>query len=343
MNTAQMQALIAAFPEAAVIVDGGFRVRAANAPATALAGALATGDSLLSRWRHPAIIEAVEAALAGQPVAARQVALVDAGREVALEVSATALPPNLAVVVLSDRSHSVTTARIRSDFVANASHELKSPLTAVLGAIETLRGPAAADDAARGRFLDVMEREARRMAQLIDDLMSLNRVEAQERERPLGTVVPADIAAQVVTDLAPLARERGATVSTDIRTRAAVQGDAAQLAQALRNLVDNALRHGGDPAQVAVSVEDRTPDAFGRNIALSVCDNGPGIAPAHVPRLTERFYRVDGHRSRALGGTGLGLAIVKHVVGRHRGRLDVTTKPGEGACFTIWLPSAPRG
>ncbi|RMD90522.1 MAG: two-component sensor histidine kinase, partial [Alphaproteobacteria bacterium] len=175
---------------------------------------------------------------------------------------------------------------------------------------------------------------------LIDDLLSLNRIETDERNPPTARVDLSALTEAVLADLAPQSEAQGAQLSADIAPGIVVTGDEAQLAQAIRNLVENALRYGGNPPRVQVTLARTAPDAQGRNVVLSVADRGPGIAPEHIPRLTERFYRVDAHRSRAAGGTGLGLAIVKHVAARHRGRLVIDSTPGQGSRFALRLVEA---
>jgi two-component system phosphate regulon sensor histidine kinase PhoR len=232
--------------------------------------------------------------------------------------------------------------QIRRDFVANVSHELRTPLTAFLGFVETLRGPARDDPAARDRFLAILAREASRMAQLVGDLLSLSRVEADERRRPTERVDLRALAGSVAATLEPLASQSG----TEIQLRLPVgpvmaPADPRQIRQVLTNLIDNAIKYGarGGPIEVALSEPAEQPELRRFGIRLSVTDHGPGIATHHIPRLTERFYRVDAHRSREVGGTGLGLAIVKHIVNRHRGRLRIETEVGKGSRFLVVLPT----
>ena len=236
------------------------------------------------------------------------------------------------LVLLEDRSVRASVARAHADFVANANHELRTPLASILGYVETLANPAAGDDKeTRDKFLATIEHEARRMQALVEDLMSLSRMEATKHEAPSQAVDMVVLIKESVGEQVDAARIRlniGAQ-------RAIVAGDKGQLAQALRNLIDNALKYGGSDTMVDVSLE-LSPQG---RVLVTIADKGAGIAPEHLPRLTERFYRVDAGRSRAAGGTGLGLAIVKHIVERHRGRLDLSSELGAGTTATIILPS----
>jgi two-component system, OmpR family, phosphate regulon sensor histidine kinase PhoR len=229
---------------------------------------------------------------------------------------------------------------MRADFVANASHELRTPLAALLGFIETLQGSAREDAKARERFLAIMQEQARRMARLIDDLLSLSRIELNAHRRPDTPADLVPIVRQVADGLETLARDRGVSLHIDAGNALAVHGDHDELVRVFENLVENALKYGAAGRRVDIKVAtgssaDGEPEAL-----VSVRDYGPGIAPEHLPRLTERFYRVDVGESRAQGGTGLGLALVKHILNRHRGRLTIDSAPGAGATFTVHLPTA---
>lgn len=230
---------------------------------------------------------------------------------------------------------------MRRDFVANVSHELRSPLTVLSGFIETLQGPARDDASARERFLAIMAQEARRMNRLVSDLLSLSRLEANERIRPRERVVPAEVLRATVAALRPLIEDSGIQLEIDDATaEASVPGDRDQLVQVFHNLVENAIKYGGAGGRVTVTLRThpRWPGILGEALSVCVADAGEGVDPIHLPRLTERFYRVDSHRSRQMGGTGLGLAIVKHIVNRHRGRLAIDSERGRGSRFTVILP-----
>ena len=229
---------------------------------------------------------------------------------------------------------------MRVDFVANASHELRTPLAIVLGFIETLQDDAAGSDAdVRARFLGLMHGEGKRMQQLIEDLMSLSRIESERFSPPREPIDLLPLVEEVRTACGQLLVERRNRLLVEDRSGGAtVPGDRGQLLQLIRNLVVNAITYGRADSDVALTFESEEPDS----VRLTVSDCGEGIAAVHIPRLTERFYRVDAGRSRSLGGTGLGLAIVKHIVGRHRGRLDIRSTPGEGTSIAIILPRFPE-
>jgi two-component system phosphate regulon sensor histidine kinase PhoR len=233
---------------------------------------------------------------------------------------------------------------MRADFIANASHELRTPLAALLGFIETLQGPARNDTGARDKFLAIMQQQATRMARLIDDLLSLSRIELNAHLQPNTHVELAPIVRQVADGLMTLARDRDVDVAVSAPPEALVAlGDRDELIRALENLVENALKYGAAGKRVDVTLTRGQTRAGAPEARISVRDFGPGIAPEHLPRLTERFYRVDVSDSRAQGGTGLGLALVKHVLNRHGGRLTIESTLGQGAVFTMHLPLSNAG
>ena len=243
------------------------------------------------------------------------------------------------LVHLADHSGAYAAEKMRVDFVANASHELRTPLAGILGFIETLGDPdLGRDNDTRQRFLKIMDGEARRMQRLIDDLISLSRIEAEKYRAPDSPIDLGSLAAEVVGVFRTSHGERGREVELDVTPGLAeVAGDRPQLSQLLHNLIGNSVKYGkaGTPIRVSLGAG---PGGMTR---LVVADEGEGIGPDHLPRLTERFYRVDSGRSRAVGGTGLGLAIVKHIVERHRGRLDITSTPGKGTAIAVLLPPMP--
>jgi two-component system phosphate regulon sensor histidine kinase PhoR len=231
--------------------------------------------------------------------------------------------------------------QMRRDFVANVSHELRTPLTALMGFIETLLGAARDDAEARERFLAIMAREAGRMNRLVGDLLSLGRVEAEERVRPTSPVDLTGLVRSVIHSLAPLAEAERTEIETVFpATTIVVPGDSDQLAQVVSNLLENAIKYSRPDTTVKVSLAEDSNHPMLRQdaIVFTVEDQGEGIEATHIPRLTERFYRIDTHRSREMGGTGLGLAIVKHIVNRHRGRLRITSEHGKGSRFSVILP-----
>jgi two-component system phosphate regulon sensor histidine kinase PhoR len=248
-------------------------------------------------------------------------------------------PSDFLVLTLNDLTPLRRVEQMRADFVANASHELRTPLAALSGFIETLQGPAKNDPAAREKFLGIMQGQATRMARLIDDLLSLSRIELNAHLQPNTPVELAPIVRQVVDGLQTLARDRGVEIKVIPQPDGAgVLGDRDELIRALENLVENALKYGAAGKRVDVTLSRGQTRSGAPEARIAVRDFGPGIAPEHLPRLTERFYRVDVADSRAQGGTGLGLALAKHVLNRHGGRLTIDSTPGQGATFTMHLP-----
>jgi two-component system, OmpR family, phosphate regulon sensor histidine kinase PhoR len=245
--------------------------------------------------------------------------------------------PSVTALLLHDLTVVKRSEQLRADFIANASHELRTPLAAVTGFIETLRGHARQDEVARDQFLDIMAVESARMRRLIDDLLSLSRIEMNEHVKPEGRIALESVVRQVANALRPLAAQDGITITVEGEPGVPqVIGDQDELAQLFQNLIHNAIKYGRENGRVAISVGQADGQVF-----AAVRDDGEGIAAGAVPRLTERFYRVDVKRSRERGGTGLGLAIVKHIISRHQGRLGIESKLGEGSAFTVFLPAAP--
>jgi two-component system phosphate regulon sensor histidine kinase PhoR len=228
---------------------------------------------------------------------------------------------------------------MRADFIANASHELRTPLAALLGFIETLQGPARNDTAAREKFLAIMQQQASRMARLIDDLLSLSRIELNAHLPPSTPVDLASLVRQVTDGLQTLARDRQVEIRLMLPPEPlTVLGDRDELIRGLENLVENALKYGAAGKRVDITLSRAQTRTGAPEARIAVRDFGPGIAPEHLPRLTERFYRVDVADSRSQGGTGLGLALVKHILNRHGGRVSVESTLGQGATFTMHLP-----
>jgi two-component system phosphate regulon sensor histidine kinase PhoR len=314
------------------------KVARANRAALRLLGSHIVGEDVRIAIRHPA---AAEQLTHPGKAANGSISLMGLGqRQQRWEMRTAALSGQRTIVHLIDRTGSHAAERMRVDFVANASHELRTPLAAILGFIETLSDPNVADDRdTRERFLKIMFDEARRMQRLVDDLMSLSRIEAEKYELPRGPVDLAAIVTEVETIFHERHGERGRNVVSRIEPDLpAVNGDPAQLSQLLHNLVSNSAKYGrpGTPINI------RLAKGAGSMVTLSVSDEGEGIHPDHIPRLTERFYRIDSGRSRAMGGTGLGLAIVKHIVERHRGRLDISSVLGKGTTISIHIPPADQ-
>jgi two-component system, OmpR family, phosphate regulon sensor histidine kinase PhoR len=245
--------------------------------------------------------------------------------------------PSVTALLLHDLTVVKRSEQLRADFIANASHELRTPLAAVSGFIETLRGHAREDEVARSQFLDIMSVEAARMRRLIDDLLSLSRIEMNEHVKPEGLIELESVVRQAVAALKPLAAQDGIVITLDAQPGLPrVIGQQDELVQLFQNLIHNAIKYGRDNGKVQVSIGQSDGQ-----VVAAVRDDGEGIASSAIPRLTERFYRVDVKRSRERGGTGLGLAIVKHIISRHQGRLSIESKLGEGSVFTVFLPDAP--
>ncbi|RXR31030.1 sensor histidine kinase [Sphingobium fluviale] len=328
---------------APVLVIAGGRVMTANAPALKLLGQHILGEDVRIAIRHPAAAERLTSAEPmDAPVKIDIIGLGTRAQRWAMRIIPLGrdTEQQRLFVYLEDETDMHAAERARGDFVANASHELRTPLAAILGFIETLQDPHAGGDAqTRGRFLSILESEARRMRQLVDDLMSLSRIEADKHRLPTELIAMPELIAEVLAVSRQNLGERGGDIVSALGDDLPpVQGDRLQIGQLLHNLVSNSAKYGrpGSPITVQVRAVDSAM------IRLEVSDEGEGIPPDHLPRLTERFYRVDSGRSRALGGTGLGLAIVKHIVERHRGRLDIKSSMGKGTTVSVLLPQAEK-
>jgi two-component system phosphate regulon sensor histidine kinase PhoR len=287
-------------------------------------------------------VDAIERSLLDRAMRKLSYQVVENGSDAFYDVHIHAISgTKLLFLSFENAMDSVQAEQMRSDFVANVSHELRTPLTSVMGFIETLRGSARDDVKARERFLAVMAGEAGRMNRLIGDLLSLSGVEADERVRPTSKIYLRDILQTVLSNIAPVARDNRVTLHCDLKQAPLhVIGDGDQLIQVFTNLIENAIKYGGmdQTVEITASISAHDPVLRGPAIEIRVSDHGPGIDPIHLPRLTERFYRADSHRSREIGGTGLGLAIVKHIMNRHRGRLKIASQLEQGSQFTVVLP-----
>jgi two-component system, OmpR family, phosphate regulon sensor histidine kinase PhoR len=304
------------------------KIEHANPAAQLMLGTHIEGQDVRLALRHPDIVALV---LGNYPGSVKITGLSTHGS--LWEVTCHDLDKDRRLVTLEDLSVQVSIARAHADFVANASHELRTPLASVLGYVDTLKEPKAGEDPeTRVRFLDIIKHEAERMHSLVDDLMSLSRIEALKHEAPTDTIDVITLSKEVVGEAMGKARIETGDDS------APILGDRSQMAQVIRNLVDNAVKYGASDGEVLIRIETSSTGW----VTVEVVDKGEGIAPEHLPRLTERFYRVDAGRSRKAGGTGLGLSIVKHIVERHRGRLDIRSRPGEGTTASIMLPLAKR-
>jgi len=339
----RLDAVVAGLPDPVIALDRNGRVLTLNEPARSLAPALRQGEPVSLALRMPELIEAIGRAYASseeQRVEYSERVPVDRSFEMIVK-PVTREPklarPDLVLMTFHDLTPLRRVEEMRADFVANASHELRTPLAALSGFIETLQGSARDDANARQRFLAIMQEQARRMARLIDDLLSLSRIELNAHRRPDTPIDLVPIVRQVADGLQTLARDRGVTVNVEAANALIVPGDRDELVRLFENLVENALKYGAAGKRVDIRLGlGASPD--GEEARVGVRDYGPGIAPEHVPRLTERFYRVDVRESRAQGGTGLGLALVKHILNRHHGRLSIESVPGAGATFTVYLP-----
>ncbi len=338
------QVLFDALPDPLVTLDAQARIVYANAAARKLLEgrhgvANLSGRDLSAVIRQPAILQAVEQVLGGASghiVEFTFTDLVDQTFEARVEAIRTETSGEddaRALILMRDVTALRRGEQMRADFVANVSHELRTPLTSLVGFIETLRGPAKGDSEASERFLDLMETQSTRMTRIVNDLLSLSRIEMNEHTPPRDEVNLRQVIETVADLLGPQAQERDVTIelSLDALDRP-VTGHQDELTQLFQNLIENAIKYGGTGSRVRVNAS-----ATGDVAAISVIDEGEGIEREHIPRLTERFYRVDTARSRELGGTGLGLAIVKHIANRHRGELTIQSSPGEGSTFTVTM------
>lgn len=327
-----MRALVDALQEPALIAEG-LIVSFANAGAKALLGTNIEGRDVRLAIRHP---DALQQILSGRPGEVDVTGIGDVGRP--WRVVVRDLGHGAAFVRMIDRAASVSAEKIRVDFVANASHELRTPLSTVIGYAETLADDAGLAPDLREKFTRTIRDEAARMLRIIEDLMSLSRIQADRFVEPTEILKLDDIIRTAVTNAEHLRLNGNCDFNVEMADDLpGVKGDYGQLLQVFDNLLSNAVRYGCDPSG---GIVDILASARGGWVSVTVSDHGPGIAREHLPRLTERFYRVDEARSRGTGGTGLGLAIVKHIVERHRGTLEIRSEPGAGTTVSVRLPTA---
>jgi two-component system phosphate regulon sensor histidine kinase PhoR len=347
--------LIRAWPQPVILVDQRLIIRTINAPASDLMDIPKPGDPLSFRLREPDVLAAVQAALdEGRASTKTILEKVPSERMLQLHIrpfsytGTSGLPDpsvghegrtaRFVIIVIEDDTATYRSERMRSDFVANASHELRTPLASISGCIETLQGPAKNDPVGQERFLTIMSQQADRMTALIDDLLSLNRIEMRAHRTPTECVNLETTVREAIDLARPSAEAANVTIDVEPSTSpATVRGDASELRQIAINLLQNAIKYGASGERVDISLRDAVEGGV-RMVELQVRDHGPGIAPEHLPRLTERFYRAHEDSNPVATGTGLGLAIVKHIIARHRGRLLVESTPGEGASFSVRLP-----
>lgn len=349
---AAAEAVIAAVPDPLILLDGRRQIVRANAPASALIGAVSGPRDLAVALRNPSVLAAADTVLRGEPAS-----VVDFAVSVPIErqlrarfarIDRPSLDGAVAVLTLNDITQLKRAEQMRADFIANASHELRTPLSTLIGFIETLRGPAREDAEARERFLAIMHDQASRMSRLVEDLLSLSRIELNEHVMPKDRVVLGPLIHRVAEAMELRAGERRMHIRLALPPNLpSVLGDHDELAQVFQNLVENAIKYGRAGTEITIGAETvlrPTPDdgaASSPFVAVTVSDHGDGIVREHLPRLTERFYRIDTARSREMGGTGLGLAIVKHILNHHRGFLEIESMPGVGSVFAVLLRAYP--
>lgn len=333
----QLTAIVAALPDPAFVVGEQGAVIAANQNAVIYFNQDMIGKHITTFVRAPAMLQAINDAILQTKISqVSHVVRTPVQRSYDIHVSPLGVDENherMALLILRDQTHEQQVERMRSDFVANASHELRTPLASLSGFIETMQGAAKNDAKAKDEFLILMKAQADRMASLIDDLLSLSKIEIDEHVAPTEIADLAIIVKRDVELLARAAAESKCELQINVPQSLKVRGDNNQLSQVVHNLIENAIKYGGSGK--AIEIEGSIKNGLA---ILAVRDHGPGIAAHHVPRLTERFYRVSAQDSRNRGGTGLGLAIVKHILNRHRGKLQIESELGIGSIFTIQLP-----
>ncbi len=342
--------IVACLPDPTLILDAEGTILAFNSAAVEIFGGSDVGRHISQMTRAPELLSAVDGALETHDV---QSCRLDFKVPVERSLVGTVAPLNVAnreaqdphlLIVLRDLTEQDRLVRMRADFVANASHELRTPLASLKGFVETLQDAAKDDPDARERFLKIMQQQAERMARLIDDLLSLSRIEMRAHVVPRERVDVASLVTHVAQTLTPIAQDKSITLDVQNIPQSVVSGDRDELIQVFQNLIENAIKYGRIGGRVSVSgkIIAASPSVRGEKLAIEIVDDGPGIAPEHLPRLTERFYRVNAAQSRHAGGTGLGLAIVKHVLNRHQGDLQVDSVVGRGSTFRVILPTRGR-
>jgi two-component system, OmpR family, phosphate regulon sensor histidine kinase PhoR len=351
---AAIEVVLDSLPDPLIMLDNRLRIARVNIAAGEILAEGAAGRELSAVLRVPALLDGAQSVLRrgggarvefelASPVKRAFVGRIERLADFASDEAAL-------IIVLHDVTTEKRAEQMRADFVANASHELRTPLATLLGFIETLLGPASDDERARARFLGIMQKQAGRMSRLVDDLLSLSRIELKEHTAPTDQVDVVKVLYGVADSLQPQSKSQGIAIALEPADSLPLAiGDTDELAQVFQNLIDNALKYGrrGSTVRVSVTYAERCPVPIGRVpqgglIAIEVADEGDGIPKDQIPRLTERFYRIDAARSRELGGTGLGLAIVKHIVSHHRGALQIESQIGRGSSFTVYLPAAAR-
>ncbi len=336
-----LQRFADALPEPCIILDRRSAVLHRNIAAAAQFAGIVLGAPIALSLRSPVVLSAVESVRRSgkaETVELHQTVPTETWHRVTIAPLTTPETGDLIVITLQSLTEARRLDALRTDFIANVSHELRTPLTSLVGFIDTLMGPAAKDVAAQARFLPIMRAQATRMTKLIGDLLSLSRIEMRQHLRPTGKVDLVMLLGEVTEGLSAQAAEAGVTLAAEMpEGEAVVTGERDELYEVFENLVDNALKYGADGGRIDISLAPAS-SRQGYDYLVSVIDHGQGIEAEHVPRLTERFYRVDAESSRKKKGTGLGLAIVKHIVSRHRGLLTIRSKPGQGTRVDVLLP-----
>lgn len=351
-ETDGLRRVVAELPDPVIVLGPDDRISLANAAAARAFGEALPGRDLKTVLREPNLLSALGVVRQGGDGRDIEIAGIGAA-ELVYRVRVSPMgddPGETCLLAFTSLTEARRAEQMRVEFVANVSHELRTPLAILHGFVETLMGPARDDAEARTRFLGIMYSQSTRMTQLVEDLLSLTRIEAREHHLPTDTVSIDRVIERTVADARYVAGQKGMTIEAGIRDGLPdVIGDLDELLQVTQNLVDNAVKYGRSDSVVRIEammgdeVEPPARDGDAGMVAIAISDQGEGIAREHIPRLTERFYRVDSARSRKLGGTGLGLAIVKHIIARHRGTLAVTSEVGTGSTFTVFLPAAPEG
>ena len=337
------RAMLEQMPLALLVISRRGRVVYGNRAAKEILPTFKVGDHFASLLQVPVFIDAVNDAvtqgknskisfsttLPHERFYEASIGLMPAGSDFGDKVQA--------IVQIQDCTQDRRVEKMRSDFVSNASHELRTPLASILGYIETLQGHAKDDPEAREEFLKIMDKQATRMQRLVDDLMSLSRIELNEHIKPSDPCVLNELVVEAISALLPLQKKYGVTLEAKLVGEPVVAADRDQLNQVMANLIDNAMKYSGD--DTFVKIYSAQPNLrYADMVGITISDQGAGIGAEHLHRLTERFYRVNAKQSRNKGGTGLGLAIVKHIVNSHGGELQIESTIGEGSKFTVWLP-----
>ena len=346
VSRSAFQKVINGIPIPVLIVDKSMLIIAANTEAAKYFNSPLAGNSLYLLFRQPEVISSINQALTENTV--KRTKINELRNEIETTLKLMFNPVDLdsegsqgLILSLVDESLRGSAEEMRRDFVANVSHELKTPLTSLAGFIETLKHESWDDPATRIKFLEIMENEAYQMNRLVRDLLSLSKVEVIEGAEPNSEINLCDVVDIAINSLRPLAQKnKNGIILNDMNPDWLIRGDQDQLVQVFKNLLENAIKYGPPNSNVAVDCileKDRFNPAK-EFVRVNIKDYGSGFDPIHIPRLTERFYRIDKHRSREVGGTGLGLAIVKHILIRHRGRLEIASEVGKGSVFSVILP-----